>query len=48
LKKLNLSLNFVAEKAFEIYEGKIGRLFSFTLDEIKDLLKKGMKPYTID
>ena len=41
----NAELDHVAQTAFQIYRGKIGRLKSFTLKEIKQLLYSGKKPY---
>lgn len=38
-------LDHVAQTAFRIYHGKIGRLKSFNLEEVKKLLYKGREPY---
>ena len=38
-------LDHVAETAFRIYHGKIGRLKQFSLEEIKQLLYSGKQPY---
>ena len=41
-------LETVAETAFSIYHGNIGRLVRFSLEDINDLLKAGMIPYSLD
>jgi alcohol dehydrogenase len=39
-------LKKVAETAFTVYDGQIGKLVSFSLDEVKELLRAGLIPYS--
>lgn len=41
-------LQKVAETAYTIYNQQIGRLVSFSLDEVKALLKAGLIPYSVN
>ncbi len=41
-------LRLVAENAFSIYQGSIGKLIAFSLDDIIELLYAGLNPYSID